>query len=323
MITLYNDDCFNIFPKIKNGSVDLFLLDLPYGQTGCEWDTCIDLKKMWQEIKRTIKTNGQVIFFCTTKFGNTLINSNPNWFRYDLIWEKSKSVGFLNAKKAPLRKHEMIYIFGNYKNDDLTVSRNLELRAYAQKVKDYINKPLREIDAKIGNQGIHHFYCIKTTQFGIPIKKNYDKLTEIYQLEKMEGYMTHEALKSKWITEGNKRTYNPQKTKGKPYKARPGSSRTMSLYDIKDMPNRSNETGDRHPTSIIKFNQPYRSSHPTQKPTELLEWLIKSYTNEGDLVCDFTMGSGSTGVACKNTNRNFIGVELTKEYFDIAYERII
>ena len=84
----------------------------------------------------------------------------------------------------------------------------------------------------------------------------------------------------------------------------------------------------RYPKSIQKFNtikandQKNGAFHPTQKPIELMEYLIKTYTNENELVLDFTMGSGSTGVACKNTNRNFIGIELDEKYFKIAEERI-
>ena len=77
-----------------------------------------------------------------------------------------------------------------------------------------------------------------------------------------------------------------------------------------------------YPKSILKFNRPSKPLHPTQKPVDLLEYLIKTYTNEGDLVLDFTMGSGSTGVACLDTNRNFIGIELDENYFKIAQDRI-
>ena len=108
---LYNDDCFNIFPKIKDKSINLFLLDLPYGQTACKWDSVIDLDKMWVEVKRMMKPDGIIVFFCTAKFGNTIINSNPKWFKYDLIWKKSRKVGFLSANKMPLRQHENIYVF--------------------------------------------------------------------------------------------------------------------------------------------------------------------------------------------------------------------
>ena len=108
---LYNDDCFNVFPYIDDKTIDLFVLDLPYGQTACKWDTCIDLEEMWTEIKRIMKPNAVILFYCTTKFGYKLIQSNEKWFRYDLIWKKSRKVGFLSANKMPLRQHENIYVF--------------------------------------------------------------------------------------------------------------------------------------------------------------------------------------------------------------------
>lgn len=247
-MNLYNEDCFNIFPKIEDKSIDLFVLDLPYANkkfgncTACDWDTPIDLDKMWIEIKRIMKPHTIIVFLCNTKFGNTLINSNPRWFKYDLIWEKSKLVGFLSANKQPLRKHENIYIF-----------------------------------------------------------------------KKEQG------------------TYNPQKTEGKPYnKTNTGNNNTddsaygkINRTHSKGEEHRVINKGDRHPISILKFNSVGKGTiHPTQKPVELIEWLIKSYSNEGDMVMDFTMGSGTTGVACKNTNRNFIGIERDEEIFKLAENRI-
>ena len=85
----------------------------------------------------------------------------------------------------------------------------------------------------------------------------------------------------------------------------------------------STHTNLKYPTSILRFsNRVQGNLHPTQKPVKLLEYLIKTYTNEGMTVLDNTMGSGSTGVACKNTNRNFIGIELDKNYFEIAKQRL-
>ena len=110
-IELFNEDCFKTFPKLKDKSVNLFLLDLPYGQTACKWDSVIDLNEMWKHIKRIMTPNALIIFFCTAKFGYTIIKSNEKWFKYDLIWKKSRKVGFLSANKMPLRQHENIYVF--------------------------------------------------------------------------------------------------------------------------------------------------------------------------------------------------------------------
>lgn len=115
--------------------------------------------------------------------------------------------------------------------------------------------------------------------------------------------------------------YNPQKTEGKPYKQKSGRMSENWKGGLNNVVT-DNRDGLRHPKTIQKFNRD-KGFHPTQKPVALLEYLIKTYTNEGDTVLDNCMGSGSTGVACKNTNRNFIGIELDWKYFDIARERLI
>lgn len=114
-------------------------------------------------------------------------------------------------------------------------------------------------------------------------------------------------------------TYNPQKTEGKPYRQRRGTA--SDVYQGKDL-HETVSDGGRHPLSWRTFKRDKDKVHPTQKPVALMEYLIKTYTNEGDTVLDFTMGSGSTGVAAKNLNRSFIGIELDPEYFDIAKQRI-
>jgi site-specific DNA-methyltransferase (adenine-specific) len=223
-------------PTIETNSVDMVLVDLPYGQTACKWDIIIDMEKMWIELKRICKSNANIVFFTTTKFGYKLIASNEKWFRYDLVWEKEKGVGFMSANKCPLRIHEMVYVFG---------------------------KP-----------------------------------------------------------SGGNKTYNPQKTEGKPY-IRDGGKTSAKVYGINSVDKATVvNTGDRHPLSIQKFKFDKQKLHPTQKPIEACEWLIKTYSNEGDTVLDFTMGSGSTGVACKNTNRKFIGIEMNEEIFKTAEKRI-
>jgi site-specific DNA-methyltransferase (adenine-specific) len=126
-------------------------------------------------------------------------------------------------------------------------------------------------------------------------------------------------------TSENRITYNPQKTPGKPYKKakyhngadghrlyRPSNQDFIGLYD-----------GERYPHSVIEFSKVNKNSvHPTQKPVALYEYLIRTYTNEGDTVLDFCAGSGTTGVAAINTGRHFIGVELREDYADIARARI-
>ena len=117
-------------------------------------------------------------------------------------------------------------------------------------------------------------------------------------------------------------TYNPQFSEGNPYIiSRDKKDRIMEIQNLKTKPTTTINKGKRFPKRILQFKQE-RGLHPTQKPVPLMEYLIKTYTNEKETVLDFTMGSGTTGVACKNLNRNFIGIELDQEYFDIAKQRI-
>ena len=114
--------------------------------------------------------------------------------------------------------------------------------------------------------------------------------------------------------------YNPQMRTGfKPYKCKQG--RHSTNYGLYEQGHITESNGERYPIDIIEFKKD-SGLHPTQKPVALLEYLIKTYTNEGETVLDNCMGSGSTGVACKNLNRNFIGIELDENYFNIAKERI-
>ena len=235
MNQIYNEDCFLIFPLIEKKSINMVLVDLPYEQTACEWDKKIDLNEMWKQLNEICKDNCIYVFFTTTKYGNELINSNSSWFRYDIVWEKPNAVGFLNAKKMPMRAHELIYIFSN------------------------------------------------------PKKKN--------------------------------KIYNPQMTEGEPYN-RPSKNEICENYKIERKAG-NNNTGLRYPRSVLKFQIDRKKIiHPTQKPLELCEWLIKTFSNEGDNVLDFCMGSGSSIVACKNTKRNYIGIEKDKQIYDKAMNRI-
>lgn len=147
-LQILNGDCLELMKTLPDKSIDLFVCDLPYGCLtggagkekekrkeayerkrfvngvdtgttltsgtlgGCEWDIKIDLEAFWIQVKRLCKNDHTpVLMFCTTKFGNELINSNPDWFRYDLVWSKTRAVSFLQANKMPMRSHEMIYVF--------------------------------------------------------------------------------------------------------------------------------------------------------------------------------------------------------------------
>jgi DNA modification methylase len=326
-VKIYNTDCFKFFEKEKDKIIDIVLVDLPYGQTDCEWDVLIDLNKMWIELKRICKRDCIYIFFCTTKFGYKLIQSKERWFKYDLVWEKSRRLGFLNANKMPLRKHEMVYVFadGSQDKERKPLDFNQNIRDYAQCIKRYINKPINDIIKDVNNTQISHFFT-NSYQFELPTEKTYNKLIEKYKINDMPGFRDYQSLKDEWKktpkTPKTPLTYNPQKTAGKTYKSN-ARKEFWSIYGrkVKGKPTNTNNV-DRYPHSILQFNNPVKSLHKTQKPTDLCEWLIKTYSNEGDNILDFTMGSGTTGIACINTNRNFIGVEMDKKIFKLARHRL-
>ena len=236
MAQLYNGDCLEVLKTLADSSIDLVITDLPYGQTSCDWDIAIDMTKLWDQLLRVGKDNTAYIFFCTTKFGYSLIESNKKMFRYDLVWEKPNSrCGFLNARKMPLRKHEMVYIF--YK----------KLPTYN-------------------------------------IEDNHVKLRElVYGAENVD------------------KIYSKQKK---------NIADRVKVYE----PNL--------PGSVISCDVNGKKKHPTEKPQGIMEWLIKYYSKQGNVVLDPTMGSGSTGVACKTLGRTFIGIEMNKEYYDVASAQI-
>lgn len=143
MIKLFNDDCFNIFPQIKDKSIDMILCDLPFGVTQNKKDIPLDLNLLWQQYNRIIKDNGCIALFAQGLFYVDLVNSNRKMFRYDLVWDKVLTTGFLNAKRMPLRRHEQIAIF--YKkqpvyNPQMNVGNPLHSKGISYKDKPIKNQ---------------------------------------------------------------------------------------------------------------------------------------------------------------------------------------
>ena len=224
-------DCLELMKDIPDGSVDMILADLPYGTTRNKWDSIIPLDRLWEQYKRIIKENGAIVLTAQLPFDKVLAMSNLPMLRYEWIWIKDNSTGFLNAKKMPLKKHENILVF-------------------------------------------------------------YKKLP----------------------------VYNPQFKYGNPYTAIRNGSTIPETYRAMKRTDTISD-GKRYPTSKLEFKTD-RGYHPTQKPVALFEYLIKTYTNEGDLVLDNVAGSGTTGVACQNLNRNFILMEKEPEYVEIIKQRL-
>lgn len=231
--TLHEGDCLEKMKLIPDGSVDMVMCDLPYGTTACKWDSVIPFAPLWEAYKRVCKPNAAIVLTASQPFTSALVMSNPDWFRYCLVWDKKGTTGFQTAKIMPLRRHEDIVIF-------------------------YKTKPI----------------------------------------------------------------YNPSmEERGKPRK-KGGSKTDNGCYG--DLRSSESFNNTYYPTSILDVSNASKSGleHPTQKPVALMEYLIRTYTNEGQLVLDNTMGSGTTGVACMNTGRSFIGIERDEGYFKIAQRRI-
>lgn len=317
MINLMHGECLELMKQIPDQSVDMVLTDPPYGTTACKWDSVIPLEPMWAELKRIIKSNGVIVLFASQPFTTKLIHSNMEMFRYSWVWEKEQGVNFLSAKKQPMKVHEDIVIFYT----DLGGQRGAA--SEYNPIRDYLKneRKLAGLTAKkakniLGNRMGEHYFT-NGVQFCIPSEENYKKLqsTGFFSLPYSELKRWYDELGLNIKTP----TYNPQMTIGVPYVSGGGNSGevTSGVQKIQ-----TKNTGTRYPRSIQRFKREV-GLHPTQKPVALLEYLIKTYTQENETVLDFTMGSGSTGVAAKNTNRKFIGIELDDKYFSIAKERIL
>lgn len=267
MTTFYMGDCLEVMKDLSDNSVDCFICDLPYGQLakqdpkeeteeqkkarlkkchnawggGCPWDIKIDLTELWKQIKRLAKDDHTpVLMFCNTRFGIDLINSNPSWFRYDLVWDKGRGVSFLSANKQPMRSHEMIYVFS-------------KAGAY-----------YRRVD-------------ISGNFTGWKAKEDTDnKHTNVWKGGMPNG----------WKTTGNDGT-------------------------------------KRCPVSVIySQGKSVRGAHPTEKPEELYEWLLRRYVPDGGTVLDPTAGSFNSCFVADRLGYKAIGIEKDETFFNKAVERL-
>lgn len=228
-------DCIEGMQQMKDKSVDMILCDLPYGITGCKWDSLIPFDLLWNEYERIIKDNGAIVLTSSQPFTTQLINSNRKLFKYTWYWIKNQVTGFPFAKFQPLRCVEDICVF--YK-----------------RTPTYNPQGLIELDKpKVCKRKINSSELV------------YDKNT----------------LSGEYVT----RFTN-------------------------------------YPRQTLEFKCQRDGLHPTQKPVALFEYLIKTYTNEGNVVLDNCMGSGTTAVACVNTSRNFIGFELDEGYWRVGVSRV-
>ena len=302
---LIQGDCIKEMQKLIGGGqkVDLILTDPPYGQIKgltlretanfrkelTQWDEIIPIKPMFDCCYELLKDNHNLLLFCKGDFSFQLYNNQyvsklPYLYKY--YWLKQNFANQMGVNVAPVNYIEEIFCFKRINSS----TENQVLREYAKELWMYLNVPRAEIDRRMGNFKVNHFFRFNGVQFSIPSREAYEDLTRLYNLTDYPKYKSYDELL----------LLKEDKT---------------NFFKLKN--------GEKFKSNVLRYDKTYHGSlHPTQKPVDLLEDLITTYTDEGDLVLDFTMGSGSTGVACKNTDRNFIGIELDETYYNIACERI-
>ena len=302
-LRLINGDCLEEMEKLIDDGVkvDLILTDPPYGtvkgldldgwnnqSTG--WDNQLPTKEMFDCCEKLLRMNGTCILFSQEPYTSYLRQFKPQNlpFIYPFYWLKDHFANPLVSKKAPVSYVEDLSVFRKKYDSDNTHP----LRIYAQKLLSELDMTSKDIEKVLGHRRAEHFfYKNGSSQFSLCTEETYDELIEVFNIDKLPCFKSYDELevinskfKSKFKTNFNK-------------------------------------TNRKYKSNVLEYSKSYNHYHPTEKPVPLLEDLIKTYTDEGDIVLDFTMGSGSTGVACQELNRNFIGIELDEGYFNIAKER--
>jgi DNA modification methylase len=319
---IYQRDCLEGMAMIPDMSIDMVLCDLPYGTTQCKWDSIIPLDKLWEQYERIIKPNGVVVLTAQTPFDKVLGMSNIKMLKYEWVWQKEAGTGFLNAKKMPLKDHENILVF----YDDLATikgksKRFTDLRDYFLNEKQVSGLTSKKISEVLGN-GMGGHYFTNGVQWTLPTKNNYEKLQSTGFFRRPYNDLLSEYKQIE--KEIGRIRYNPQMKEGEPYSGRYSSKNLGSQnYGNSKMDGIiEREYTGRYPKTVIRFDRDKEKLHPTQKPLALFEYLIRTYTDEGEVVLDNCIGSGTTAAAAARLNRNFIGFERESEYVRIANQRL-
>lgn len=317
---IYCDDCLSKMKDMEDNSIDLVLIDPPYNIGKDKWDKwksvedyVVFMGKVFKEIERVLKPNGSFYFFHNdflqlVKLQTYIENNTSFIFKNLLVWNKrfdgASNKGFLDGfcEVNELRNYQkMVEYCLFYTFQDETglnvINNNLELY---KPIRDYFKnerlktnlsyKELNELMGVASNGGGMASNILTSYKKGwtFPTKEKYELLqkTGICQKNYDELRQEYETLRQEY--EKERYVFNNQKT--------------------------------HH--SVMNYEIAKKQGHMTPKPVDLLEYLIKTSSNENNVVLDCFMGSGSTGVACMNTNRKFIGIEINEKYFDIAKKRI-
>lgn len=281
-LQIMHGDCLELMKNIPSRSVDMVLCDLPYGCTDCEWDNIIDAEILFAEYRRICKQNSNVLLFCNMGFAKYLMD---NAFRS----EYSHCLIWVKENKTRFLSAKKLplsqheIILCFRINKYANEQSHMALREYFINELEKSGKSIKLIEAEIPNYSAHHWFTT-LSDFRIPTEKNYLRLQEVTGCFKRD----YQSIRAEFLSEKNNTcTYN-----------------------------------GKNESDVLNFALTEKRYHPTQKPVKLLEYLINTYSNIGGLVLDNCMGSGSTGVACINTGRKFIGIEKDETFFQIAKERI-
>lgn len=290
-------DCLEVMEQIPSGTVDLILCDPPYGtmknagldgwsnQT-TEWDTVLDMDRMFTQYERVLRENGILILFSQEPYTSKLrtYQAFNIEFAYPLMWKKDHFANALISKKAPVNYFEDISVF--YKKYDWALAN--PLRKYSKTLLDHIGLGLKKVNEVLGHRKAEHFFYWNTSQYKLCTRPVYEELTNVFQLDSLDFYISYDDLLKM-------------------------NSRFNRVFNLQGMKTKSN---------IFEYKKDYQGLHPTQKPVALFEDLIRTYSNEGDVILDNCIGSGTTAVAAINTNRKFIGIERESDYIEIGNRRI-
>ncbi|EPD0208307.1 DNA-methyltransferase [Salmonella enterica] len=304
---IYHGDCLDVMPTLEPGSVDLIVCDPPYGtmkgsgikcwdESTAAWDIAIEPRALFAACERVLRVNGALVLFAQEPYTSRLITQAHNNlpFSYRLAWEKEHFANCLNVNRAPVSYFEDVLVFSKVERYDPKFDH--PLREYSRRVKAFTGATAEQVKRTLGHMGASHFWGAEGQQFSLPTRSTYGQLTATYNLTAMPGFLAYDEMKA---------IHNNWR------KSRQLTPRVFNL-----------PPGKRHKSNILKYARDREKYHPTQKPVALLEDLIQTWSNPGDMVLDFTMGSGSTGVACINTGRRFTGIEKEQRYFDIAANRL-
>lgn len=319
-VKLMKGDCLELMKEIPDGSVDLIATDPPYGSIrgqgqspaakslgldNCEWDVRVPTGEMFAEFSRVLRPNGKAVVFAQEPYASELIRETVPAvpFSYRAIWMKNTTGNPLKCNKAMLCFYEDICIFSKIAPKHDFDGCN-PLREYFLQVLEYIGpdpaKARKTVINTIGGRA-DHTTRVNSTQFTLCTESVYQELTERFALDKMQGFRQYADLRA---AEDAYRAALIERM----------NTEAPSVFNLWE--------GGKYKSNVLKYPKDRDGFHPTQKPLALMEDLIKTFSNPGNVVLDPFMGSGSTGVACVNTGRKFIGMELDGNYFEIAQKRI-